>query len=358
MYRGNRANFEPILSVLQMLQQARLPRGVAEWTAVGEAISSLGPYLQSDSNPEALLSDLHLFTLSVEQWWASRRRTAGDGPSAPKRPSQPTLLQPNGKRAAHDGLIPNNQAFMLEGSGSLPLDGIVNGNLLSDTDVALAGLMPHQPAGQRQANGAQDADHDRLPRIISAGIRESPRDGSNGNGAAAGQAAQPAPPTNLAVLGKTMVILNVGGLAFSTTAATLTSVEGSYFQKLAMKASSGAANEFFIDRSGTLFHHVLDHLRGQRYGEPIKGLPEDVRELQLLQNEAAFYRLPQLERQAADAAAAAGGEVCDAIYIQTGFVEESGLDDAHMHLLLRLNAKVGGKILQQMMIIAWASCAW
>ena len=129
---------------------------------------------------------------------------------------------------------------------------------------------------------------------------------------------------------------------------TLAAVEGSYFYKLAQKAKTSTAGEFFLDRSGELFHHILDYLRCAKYGEdPGHALPEDVPSLRSLLREAAFYRLPGLEHAIGQTLPGAAAVACDALYLQTGFVHEGEeLHRAHKDLLGRLNAELAVKAQQ------------
>ena len=62
----------------------------------------------------------------------------------------------------------------------------------------------------------------------------------------------------------TFVLLNVGGMHFQTTRATLLKHESSFFQGLLSGNFSGGdddAGRFFIDRSGKYFEPLLDYLR-------------------------------------------------------------------------------------------------
>ena len=64
---------------------------------------------------------------------------------------------------------------------------------------------------------------------------------------------------------KSHVKLNVGGYRFETSVQTLTSVPDTYFASM----FSGrfeltpltSSSEYFIDRCGSVFHHVLDYMR-------------------------------------------------------------------------------------------------
>eukprot|EP01132_Coremiostelium_polycephalum_P006616 gene6616-8187_t len=66
---------------------------------------------------------------------------------------------------------------------------------------------------------------------------------------------------------KDPIILDIGGMKFSTTLATLRSEPGSYFERMFREGGyltheEGSLNTFFIDRDGTHFRYILNHLRG------------------------------------------------------------------------------------------------
>jgi hypothetical protein len=96
----------------------------------------------------------------------------------------------------------------------------------------------------------------------------------------------------------TIVELNVGGVFYSTSVATLTSEPGSKLAKmfdssklmkdeeLTLKDSKG---KYFIDRDGVLFRYILDYLRNKKLV-----LPENFQETKRLVIEADFYELPSL----------------------------------------------------------------
>lgn len=90
--------------------------------------------------------------------------------------------------------------------------------------------------------------------------------------------------------GQKIVTLNVGGRRFVTTAATLSSVEGSFLWKLvtAQQQSASAprgslSGEFFIDRNGKLFEYILEYLRTVRFGEPENSLALPADQIELAQ---------------------------------------------------------------------------
>jgi len=103
--------------------------------------------------------------------------------------------------------------------------------------------------------------------------------------------------TNNSSASSTIVELNVGGVFYSTSVATLTSEPGSKLAKmfdpsqlkneeLSLKDSKG---KHFIDRDGVLFRYILDYLRNKKLV-----LPENFQETKRLVIEADFYELPSL----------------------------------------------------------------
>lgn len=90
------------------------------------------------------------------------------------------------------------------------------------------------------------------------------------------------------------VTLNVGGKLYSTTLETLTrfpdSMLGAMFRGPRPALTDGCGN-YFIDRDGKTFRHILNFLRFGRLD-----LPEGYTELSLLRTEADFYQIrPLLE---------------------------------------------------------------
>lgn len=317
-----------------MLQSARLPRTGQEWGSVGEAVAALAPYLQSNSSPEALLRDLQVFVRNVEQWWAGRKR---EGSGGLKRGAAPAGLLPptQPKRLAGDAMLPlpAPEHALLDGGAFLP----PGGDAAAAAVVANGGLAvpPLDMDMHRVLSMGNLGDLPNMAALDSLALPTQPNGSVPGGGAGNGWA-------------RKVVTLNVGGRVFSTTLSTLTAVEGSYLWKLAQKARAGGSGEYFIDRNGTPFQHVLDYLRCHRYGEdPAQALPEDASTLRLVRREAAFYKLPGLEAAAAHAQAAAAAAPCDAVFLQTGFQEEGpALAQAHADLVRRLNLELAAKAAQ------------
>ena len=89
-----------------------------------------------------------------------------------------------------------------------------------------------------------------------------------------------------------VVKLNVGGKIFITTLSTLTN-ESSMLSSLVQNANPALLIDgcFFIDRDYTVFHYILNFLRGSQV------LPKKCSmEFQLLQEEANYYCLERLHR--------------------------------------------------------------
>ncbi|XP_035691331.1 BTB/POZ domain-containing protein KCTD6-like [Branchiostoma floridae] len=89
-----------------------------------------------------------------------------------------------------------------------------------------------------------------------------------------------------------VVSLNVGGHIYTTARSTLTrfrdSVLGAMFGR-DFDALRDDQGRYFIDRNGRLFEHVLNFLRTTQLV-----LPEDFKELPLLEIEADFYQIQPL----------------------------------------------------------------
>eukprot|EP00803_Ostreobium_quekettii_P005626 evm.model.scf_966.6 EVM.evm.TU.scf_966.6 scf_966:37318-42868(-) len=94
------------------------------------------------------------------------------------------------------------------------------------------------------------------------------------------------------------MVVNVGGVKYTTTVATLKAVESSYFSLMLnglWEPARTRGGDIFVDRNGELFGYILEHLRGQCHREPDTfQLPDDLDTLKALLREAEFYRLPAL----------------------------------------------------------------
>ncbi|XP_054722110.1 BTB/POZ domain-containing protein KCTD12-like [Uloborus diversus] len=91
-----------------------------------------------------------------------------------------------------------------------------------------------------------------------------------------------------------VIELNVGGVFYTTSLATLTRESNSMLAQLfGGTLSSGpyrdTKGKFFIDRDGVLFRYILDYLRDQRIV-----LPENFHERKRLRHEAEYFNLPGL----------------------------------------------------------------
>ncbi|XP_072440730.1 BTB/POZ domain-containing protein KCTD4 isoform X1 [Chiloscyllium punctatum] len=89
-----------------------------------------------------------------------------------------------------------------------------------------------------------------------------------------------------------VITINVGGHLYTTQRSTLTKYTDSLPEALVngkIQNTVDADGNYFIDRDGTLFRHVLNFLRN---GELL--LPEGFQEFQLLAREAEFYQIKPL----------------------------------------------------------------
>ncbi|XP_051900801.1 BTB/POZ domain-containing protein KCTD21-like [Pristis pectinata] len=88
------------------------------------------------------------------------------------------------------------------------------------------------------------------------------------------------------------VSLNVGGTVYTTNGETLSrfpdSMLGAMFRGQ-LPSSRDQAGNLFIDRDGKPFRHILNYLRSSHLD-----LPEDYKEMRLLQREADFYQIQPL----------------------------------------------------------------
>mmetsp|Transcript_16070 Transcript_16070/g.21238 ORF Transcript_16070/g.21238 Transcript_16070/m.21238 type:complete len:395 (+) Transcript_16070:75-1259(+) len=110
---------------------------------------------------------------------------------------------------------------------------------------------------------------------------------------------QDPPSSPLSNVNKTkvkVINLNVGGHKFTTQLRTLLSHPGSLLHEIFSELSNIPKDPnglYFIDRDGTSFKHVLNFLRDGTC--PPRTL--STAELELIQREAAYYRLPIFEEQ-------------------------------------------------------------
>ncbi|GFT49833.1 hypothetical protein NPIL_519011 [Nephila pilipes] len=91
-----------------------------------------------------------------------------------------------------------------------------------------------------------------------------------------------------------VIELNVGGVFYTTSHATLTKESNSLLAQLfGGPLSAGpyrdSKGKFFVDRDGVLFRYILDYLRDQRIV-----LPENFHERRRLRHEAEYFNLPGL----------------------------------------------------------------
>ena len=90
--------------------------------------------------------------------------------------------------------------------------------------------------------------------------------------------------------GGSCVQLNVGGVAYATTRATLERVGGSILAELCEMADEPAADSpIFLDRDGPSFRWILNYLRAPPGVE--SGIPGAAHERQQLAVEADFFVL-------------------------------------------------------------------
>ncbi|CAF3622056.1 unnamed protein product [Rotaria sp. Silwood1] len=97
-----------------------------------------------------------------------------------------------------------------------------------------------------------------------------------------------------------VIELNVGGVIYATTIATLQQAEPdsplatiTLINSSEMPTTFGrdSKNRIFIDRDGVLFRYVLDYLRNKKLS-----LPENFSERERLRLEADYYRLSDMSR--------------------------------------------------------------
>eukprot|EP00057_Strongylocentrotus_purpuratus_P018034 XP_011672508.1 PREDICTED: BTB/POZ domain-containing protein KCTD6-like [Strongylocentrotus purpuratus] len=92
-----------------------------------------------------------------------------------------------------------------------------------------------------------------------------------------------------------LVGLNVGGIIYQTSSSTLLKNNESFFTNMLkepIQPTKDDKGNFFIDRDGQVFRHILNFMR---YGKLV--VPEDFQEYTLLKLDAKFYSLEALKRE-------------------------------------------------------------
>lgn len=397
MYNPNLDTWRPRVNGVQLkaLQGARLPETDQEWHCVKVVLDTIVDWIREDSTPEAFLLELKELVAYCESWWDNRtKREGGNGSmshggsggnkralpnsaiGSSKRQNM-SIFPPHGfpggvfapdlvNQTQH--LFASHQGDSLRELASVAVDHPMTSEGLVDASAGgYMDLMTAEQAGhflQSQANHQSSslANGD-MPHGQHAQATH------NGHQVAAGLAQGPGPqplehhpsqhhhqshepggsarhsPHGQMQHGQKIVTLNVGGRRFVTTAATLSSVEGSFLWKLVTAQQQSAAapraslsGEFFIDRNGKLFEYILEYLRTVRFGEPDHSLalPADQTELAQIVREAEFFGLPGLADKAsagvdADTARIQGEAAgpshaspatniqFDSVYLETGF---------------------------------------
>ncbi|KAL3137600.1 hypothetical protein ABBQ38_004881 [Trebouxia sp. C0009 RCD-2024] len=395
MYSPNLDTWRPRVNGVQLkaLQGARLPETDQEWHCVKVVLDTIADWIREDTTPEAFLQELKELVAYCESWWDNRTKREGGsgsmnhgGPGGHKR-SLPSSALGASKRqnlnifAPHgfpgSALVPDlvNQSHQMFAShqgdslrelASVAVDNpMTSEGLVDPSGGGYMDLMTAEQAGhflQSQANHQSSslANGD-LPHAHHAQATHNGHQVAAGLAQAPGQQAldhhpnlhhqshEPGASTRHSPHGQMqhgqkIVTLNVGGRRFVTTAATLSSVEGSFLWKLVTAQQQSAAapraslsGEFFIDRNGKLFEYILEYLRTVRFGEPDHSLalPPEHTELAQIVREADFFGLPGLADKAsagldadsthgqgeggAPSHAAPAGCQYDSVYLETGF---------------------------------------
>lgn len=338
---------------LKALLNCRLPEQPEEYVAAEKAVASIKWALRPDTSPENFIAELRKFVAGVEVWWDHRnsRRPPTDVVAAStgslKRPASNMASAPPSKQQMPAMQMPmqTNQSMpgtgpaLRKASGSRPQEQ----PLVSTSPVYGAS---QQGAGMMRMHGSFSEN--------GFNSRESPDDLAYGTGNGTGelgnfmQAAQrgvpggvPGGPGGPGMMGarssalpspsepNALVYLNVGGVAYTTTVNTLTSVPGSLFWDLLGHHSNmvesparTASGELFLDRNGKVFSFVLEYLRAAANKEMYYPLPEDAGELATLAREAEYFGLSGLVdriRNSAIMPQASTQAVYDSIYLETGF---------------------------------------
>lgn len=91
-----------------------------------------------------------------------------------------------------------------------------------------------------------------------------------------------------------IVELNVGGVFYTTSFATLTKDSESLLGQIftgnsTIKLVRDSKGKYFLDRDGVLFRYILDYLRNQKLV-----LPENFHEKERLKHEAEYFILPDM----------------------------------------------------------------